>query len=226
MITRSRKEKFVIKKIRWINERRLNNPREEGLNRRKFLTCSGKEALECIRSQNRDVTRTRLLDDAHKESVIDGEAYSKLLRIQDTLEERGRMNNAAGKIHCSRATSLTFCLSTQEKTCAQRVIRSFRKVREEFSPAISQMANFVIGGSGAAYIGHLSIVVRHSRPISKEGENRDASYKDTFSILLNLFLFAGNIFCQRVREKKLIQDFILFYLFIGSIYPFCKSFHF
>ena len=163
MITRSRKEKFVIKKIRWINERRLNNPREEGLNRRKFLTCSGKEALECIRSQNRDVTRTRLLDDAHKGSVIDGEAYSKLLRIQDTLEERGRMNNAAGKIHCSRATSLTFCLSTQE---------------------------------------------------------------NTFSILLNLFLFAGNIFCQRVREKKLIQDFILFYLFIGSIYPFCKSFHF
>lgn len=153
---------------------------KKGLNRRKFLTALEKKHWNVFGRENKDVTRTRLLDDAHKGSVIDGEAYSKLLRIQDILEEGGRMNNAAGKIHCSRATSLTFCLSTQEKTCAQRVIRSFRKVREEFSPAISQMANFVIGGSGAAYIGHLSIVVRHSRPISKEGENRDASRQRYF----------------------------------------------
>lgn len=35
------------------------------------------------------------------------------------------MNNAAGKMHCSRATSLTFCLSTQEKTRPRSYPRPF-----------------------------------------------------------------------------------------------------
>lgn len=133
------------------------------------------------------------------------------------------MNNAAGKIHCSRATSLTFCLSTQEKTCAQGVIRSFRKVREEFSPAISQMANFVIGGSGAAYIGHLSIVVRHSRPISKEGENRDASYKDISPFCLTYF-YLLEIFSANEFERKNLSK--ISYYFIYLLDPFCKSLDF
>lgn len=83
----------------------------------------------------------------HKGSVIDGEAYSKLLRIQDTLErlEECSWKNALFARHISNL------LPKYRRKLAQGVIRdrSFRKVREEFSPAISQMANLVIG---VAYI--------------------------------------------------------------------------
>lgn len=124
------------------------------------------------------------------------------------------MNNAAGKIHCSRATSLTFCLSTQEKTRPRRVIRdrSFRKVGNSRLQSRKWRTSSL---TGVAYIADLSIIVHHSRPISKEGENRDASYKSISTCLT--VLSDRNIFCKRVREKSYrrfhrLEDYFIHYL--------------
>lgn len=111
------------------------------------------------------------------------------------------MNNAAGKIHCSRATSLTFCLSTQEKTRPRSYPRPFVPEGKRGILACN-LANGELGHWRGLYRRSSFIIPRDRGQFLKK--ERIATPRDEdISILLNPFLFGRNIFCQRVREKKL-----------------------